>query len=651
MPKHNHQGHVATDEHFPTDTAGLVEALGSEVVDLADGDEVELRIAPVTKRIVDSTVRMLAYNGSIPGPTLRVREGSELVVNVANEADLDATVHWHGLRLDNRYDGTHETQAPIPVGGTFTYRIEFPDPGVYWYHPHIREDYGQEMGLYGNILVVPADPDYWPQAHRELLLTLDDVLIEDGKIAPFGREETTYAAMGRFGNVMLVGGETDPSLNARVGEVVRFYLTNTANTRVFNVAVPGARMKLVGGDSGRYEREEVIESAILAPSERLVIDVLFDEAGQRTLEHRTPGRTYSLATIEVSTEPAMPSLAGEFNTLRHNTEWVAERERLASYFDAPPDKTLALVAEMDMGTPEGPVVYACPMHPEVVSEEAGRCPKCGMKLLATAASGYVCPMHPDVVSDTADHCPKCGMKLLPAALVAHSSGHGEDAHHGHGPGGHGAEDGNAHHSHESAEGGKSSHEGHGHSGHGEAQSSHAEAHDGHGHHAPDVEHDDEHGQHSEQAHGHGHHGHDTHGEADGIEWEDDMVDVNRITTPANMHWSFVDRDTGAANHAIDWRFRVGDQVKLRLVNEMDSDHPMHHPFHIHGAGRFVVLARDAAREENLVWKDTVLVRTGETVDILLDVTNPGIWMAHCHIAEHHESGMMFSFNVVAADAD
>ena len=212
MPKHNHQGHVATDEHFPTETAGLVKALGSEVVDLADGDEVELRIAPVTKWIGDSTVRMLAYNGSIPGPTLRVREGSELVVNVANEADLDATVHWHGLRLDNRYDGTHETQAPIPVGGTFTYRIEFPDPGVYWYHPHIREDYGQEMGLYGNILVVPADPDYWPPAHRELLLTLDDVLIEDGKIAPFGREETTYAAMGRFGNVMLVGGETDPLL-------------------------------------------------------------------------------------------------------------------------------------------------------------------------------------------------------------------------------------------------------------------------------------------------------------------------------------------------------------------------------------------------------------------------------------------------------
>ena len=105
------------------------------------------------------------------------------------------------------------------------------------------------------------------------------------------------------------------------------------------------------------------------------------------------------------------------------------------------------------------------------------------------------------------------------------------------------------------------------------------------------------------------------------------------------------------NAAIDWQFKVGDQVKIRLLNEMAGDHPMHHPFHVHGAGRFLVLARDDVAEPNLVWKDTVLVRTGETVDILLDVTNVGRWMAHCHIAEHHESGMMFSFNVAPADDD
>jgi FtsP/CotA-like multicopper oxidase with cupredoxin domain len=122
-------------------------------------------------------------------------------------------------------------------------------------------------------------------------------------------------------------------------------------------------------------------------------------------------------------------------------------------------------------------------------------------------------------------------------------------------------------------------------------------------------------------------GHDhAHGAAGGIEWEDDMVEVNRLTTTANMGWKFVDRTSGADSPTIDWRFTVGERVKIRLVNEMDSDHPMHHPFHLHGAGRFLVLAGDGVVEPNLVWKDTVLIRTGHRYPF--DVTNPGLWMAY-----------------------
>jgi FtsP/CotA-like multicopper oxidase with cupredoxin domain len=614
----HHHGRVV---ELPRETQGLPDARKTELVELADGDEYELEIIPVKKRIGDATVRMLVYNGSVPGPTMKVTQDATITVHVTNHGDLEATVHWHGLRLQNRYDGTHDTQAPIPVGETFTYQVHTPDPGAYWYHPHIREDYGQEMGLYGNILVRPAEPDYWPPANRELLLTLDDILIEDGQIAAFREEETTHVAMGRFGNVMLVAGEADLALEAKRGEVVRFYFTNTANTRVFNVALPGAQMKLVGADAGHYEGEELVEEVLLAPSERVVVDVLFPDAGELELEHRTPARTYRLATVDVSDDPPGQSFAEHFEEMRTNADMFELRERIEQYLKAPPDKTLSFVAELDMGVPEGvEVVYVCPMHPEVVSVEPGSCPKCGMKLLAQAEeeTTYVCPMHPEVTSDKPDRCPKCGMKLLPESMVAAGAAHGHEHHHGHGH--HGEHEGHSHHGHGHDASAQEKHGGHDHMHYGEL------GHHGHGHHQ----------------HGEPEHGHDT---AQGIEWEDDMVEVNRMTTPANMRWKLVDQATGAENAQIDWTFRVGDQVKLRLVNEMDSDHPMPHPFHVHGAGRFVILARDEVVEPNLVWKDTVLVRTGETVDILLDVTNPGRWMAHCHIAEHHESGMMFSFNV------
>ncbi|MGY1643702.1 multicopper oxidase domain-containing protein [Geodermatophilus sp. SYSU D00703] len=507
------------DTFFSTDTTGLPEATSPQVRDLADGDTLELRLGPIAEQLAGTTVRMLAYNGSVPGPTLRVRQGSQIVVHVTNDTDLETTVHWHGLRLDNSQDGVPgTTQAPIPPGGEFTYRLPLVDAGLFWYHPHVREDYTQEMGLYGTILVDPAEPDHWPPAHRDVVLTLDDVLLGDDAIAPFSRSETDYAAMGRYGNVLLVGGETDLALTAHAGEVLRLWLVNTANSRVFRVALPGARMKLIGGDNGRVEHEQFIGDVVLAPSERAVVDVLIYRPGRYTLEHRTPDRTYPLAAITVTEQAAEPPLRQAFERLGAAPELAAERRQLGRWLAAPPDKVLAIVAAMDTG------------H--------------GMDMGDPMNMGH-------------DHDMGVGHEMP----VSHDMSGVQD------------------------------------------------------------------------------------GAGDRIEWEDHMVEMNRAMTSANMRWQLLDRTGGQNSPPADWRFTVGQRVKLRVVNETDSDHPMHHPLHIHGAGRFLVLARDGAPEPNLVWKDTVLILTGQTVDLLLDVTHEGTWMAHCHIAEHLHSGMVFSFTV------
>jgi FtsP/CotA-like multicopper oxidase with cupredoxin domain len=604
------------DDLFTTEIAGLPEASPTQVLRFNDGDQLDLRITPVRKRIDDAELRMLGYNGSIPGPTLHVDQGSEITVQVTNDGDVEATVHWHGLRLENRYDGVpHETQAPIPIGGTFTYQVQFPDAGFYWYHPHIREDFGLEMGLYGTIIVEPSDESFWPAVDRQLSITLDDLLVEDGQIAPFHRSGPNYTAMGRFGNVMLINGETTFSGEATVGEVLRLYLVNTANTRIFNVALPGARMKLVGGDSGRYEREVFVDEVMLAPSERAIVDVAFDGPGDVRLEHRTPDRVYDLGAFSVGGN-ATGSAAVSFVALRVDPELVGERASIDGDLARLPDKMLAFVASMPLLYGEDVAAatsYTCPMHPDVTAPEPGTCPKCGMKLLPVRSekpteATYTCPMHPEVTSSEPGTCPKCGMKLLPVRAEKPTAGsyacpmHPEVV---------------------SSEQGTCPKCG-----------------------MKLVPSDTLPAPHEDAAHD----GHEQHEEpSDGLEWEDLMPEINRASEPDNMRWMLIDRETGAENGAITWAFTVGDRVKIRLVNEMESDHPMHHPFHVHGAGRFLVLSRDGEAESNLVWKDTVLVRAGQTVDILLDVSNPGLWMAHCHIAEHAQSGMMFSFDVSRRD--
>lgn len=123
-----------------------------------------------------------------------------------------------------------------------------------------------------------------------------------------------------------------------------------------------------------------------------------------------------------------------------------------------------------------------------------------------------------------------------------------------------------------------------------------------------------------------------------------MGSMNTYSTSDNVKWILRDEATGKENMDIDWKFKQGDLVKVRIINDKNSVHPMQHPIHFHG-NRFVVLATNGVPNDNMAWKDTTLLKAGDTVDILLDASNVGRWMAHCHIAEHMHSGMMLEYDV------
>jgi hypothetical protein len=132
-----------------------------------------------------------------------------------------------------------------------------------------------------------------------------------------------------------------------------------------------------------------------------------------------------------------------------------------------------------------------------------------------------------------------------------------------------------------------------------------------------------------------------------VEWSDAMSDMNWVTTGREVRWILRDKATAKENMDVHWRFKQGDVVKIRVTNDAKSLQPMSHPIHLHGQ-RFLVAAKDGVPNHNLVWKDTILVPVGATFDLLVEMSNPGTWMTHCHIAEHLQTGMMSLFTVEPA---
>ncbi len=132
---------------LPTTNELLPNADSNEVLRLKDGDFIDLDAELVRRTIAGRTFTMYSYNGQYPGPLIEVTQGSEIMVRFTNHLPDSTSIHWHGIRLENAFDGVDA------VSDAFTYTLRFPDAGIYWYHPHIREDIQQALGLYGNIVV------------------------------------------------------------------------------------------------------------------------------------------------------------------------------------------------------------------------------------------------------------------------------------------------------------------------------------------------------------------------------------------------------------------------------------------------------------------------------------------------------------------
>jgi suppressor of ftsI len=488
------------------DLATLPAGQPRSVVRLGDGDTLNLTAMLVRRTIHGHAFAMYGFNGQVPGPLIRVPQNATIIVRFTNRIDLPSAVHWHGVRLDNKSDGVPGlTQEAVPTGGSFIYRVHFPDAGVYWYHPHVREDVEQAMGLFGNMIVDSPDKDYYSRVNREEVLMFDDLLINADTLIPFGGKGPDFALMGRVGNTLLVNGEPNYAIQAAAGEVIRFYLTNTSSSRTYNVSFGGAPMKIVASDVSRFEREERVSSVVLAPAERYVVEVRFERPGDYVLVNSVQAINHfrgefsaevdTLGVVTVGTTPAAPDYASEFALLRTNAAVSRDIEAYRSAFDRPPDKTLRLTLKV-AGLP-----------------------------LATVQFMSI---------DTAYFAP--------------------------------------------------------------------------------------------------------------IEWVDGMPDMNWLSTDTEVRWVIRDEASGKDNMDIDWHVRQGSMVKVRIFNDPTSFHPMQHPIHLHGQ-RMLVTARNGIKMRNLVWKDTVLIPVGSTVDLLIDASNPGAWMLHCHIAEHLDAGMMTVLHV------
>ena len=257
---------------------------------------IRLKAGPVTARILpegESLTPMLGFNGSSPGPELRIRQGERLAVTFENGSGRRTAIHWHGIHLDNAMDGVPDlTQQAVEPGEAFDYAFDVRHAGTYWYHAHHRSWEQVARGLYGPLIVEEAGP---PAVDRDITVVLDDWRLEPtGELHESFGDQHDFSHAGRMGNFARALFSRD---TVRRGDRIRLRLINAATARMFPVTIGGGTGKIVAHDGMPLAEPEPLEDLLLAPAHRT--DVIWNVAGPVTFALHTQDGPHGLGTIGV----------------------------------------------------------------------------------------------------------------------------------------------------------------------------------------------------------------------------------------------------------------------------------------------------------------------------------------------------------------
>jgi FtsP/CotA-like multicopper oxidase with cupredoxin domain len=239
--------------------------------------EVTLRAAPGHVRLLPSPhaeTPAWSYNGSVPGPEIRVKQGERLRVTVENGLAEETTVHWHGVRVPNAMDGVpHLTQPPIDAGKSFVYEYDAVDAGTFWYHPHQRSFEQVGRGLYGPLIVEEPEPI---RVDRDVTWVLGDWrLTKSAEISDdFGNRHDAMHG-GRIGNTVTINGRVPDAFAVRRGERIRLRLINAANARIFGLDFAGHEPVIVALD-GQPVMPHAPDGGLVVLGPAMRADVILD---------------------------------------------------------------------------------------------------------------------------------------------------------------------------------------------------------------------------------------------------------------------------------------------------------------------------------------------------------------------------------------